>query len=125
PCRASCPRPCRLRPGPERTRLAVDAPCHEVPRPPPHRERNGESRTRGSRECDEFVPTRVIVTRAAAQAQPLADALRGEGYAVVLCPLIEIEPIEDGPIDVGGDDWVVGTSATGAERASSRRRREH
>ena len=68
------------------------------------------------------MPTRVIVTRAAAQAQPLADALRGEGYAVVLCPLIEIEPIEDGPIDVGGYDWVVVTSGNGAEQLAKRHR---
>jgi uroporphyrinogen-III synthase len=75
-----------------------------------------------SRECDEFVPARVIVTRAAAQAKPLADALRAEGFEVVVCPLIEIEPIDDGPIDVHPYDWVVVTSANGAEQLAKRHR---
>jgi len=68
------------------------------------------------------VPARVIVTRAAAQAKPLADALRAEGHDVVLCPLIEVEPIDDGPIDVAGYDWVVVTSANGAEQLARRHR---
>ena len=73
-----------------------------------------------SRECDEFVTTRVIVTRAAAQATPLAEALRAAGYVVVVCPLIEIEAIDDGPIDVQPYDWVVVTSANGAEQLAKR-----
>jgi len=73
-----------------------------------------------SRECDEFVPLRVIVTRAAARATPLADVLQAEGYDVVVCPLIEIEPIDDGPIDVRPYDWVVVTSANGAEQLAKR-----
>jgi uroporphyrinogen-III synthase len=32
----------------------------------------------------------------------------------VVRPLVEIEPIETGPIDLGGYDWLVLTSATGA-----------
>jgi uroporphyrinogen III methyltransferase / synthase len=63
---------------------------------------------------------RVIVTRALTQAAPLADALRREGFDVVVCPLIEIEPIEDGPIDVRSYDWVIVTSATGAEQLAGR-----
>src|SRR5690348_14026721 len=106
--------------GPGRTRLTRDASDHEVPRPPPHCERSRENSTRVSRKCDEFVPTRVIVTRAAAQATPLVDALRAEGYDVVLCPLIEIEPIDDGPIDVQTYDWIVVTSANGAEQLAKR-----
>jgi uroporphyrinogen-III synthase len=73
-----------------------------------------------SQECDEFVSTRVIVTRAAAQATPLVEALRAEGYDVIVCPLIEIEPIDDGPIDVHPYDWVVVTSANGAEQLAKR-----
>ncbi len=64
---------------------------------------------------------RVIVTRAAAQAQSLVDALRREGFEPVLCPLIEIEPVDDGPIDVSGYDWVIVTSAAGAEQLAQRR----
>jgi len=63
---------------------------------------------------------RVIVTRAVAQARPLADALRNAGFEPVVCPLIEIEPIDDGQIDVGGYDWVIVTSANGAEQLAKR-----
>jgi uroporphyrinogen-III synthase len=73
-----------------------------------------------SPECDESVPARVIVTRGAAQAQPLVDALQSAGFEVVVCPLIEIELIEDGPIDVQGYDWIVVTSANGAEQLAMR-----
>ena len=65
---------------------------------------------------------RVIVTRPREQAGPLVDALRKEGFEPVLCPLIELEPIDDGPIDVAGYDWVVVTSANGAELLARRRR---
>lgn len=65
---------------------------------------------------------RVIVTRSQGQAEPLAEALRQRGFEPVLCPLIETVPIEDGPIDVDGYDWVVVTSANGAEQLARRRR---
>jgi uroporphyrinogen-III synthase len=64
---------------------------------------------------------RVIVTRPRAQAEPLLSALRAEGFDPVLCPLIEIEPIEDGPIDLDGYDWVIVTSANGAVELARRR----
>jgi len=57
---------------------------------------------------------RVIVTRPRAQAEPLMAALRRHGFDPVLCPLIDTEPIDDGPIVVGGYDWVIVTSANGA-----------
>jgi len=57
---------------------------------------------------------RVVVTRPSAQADPLVRALRDAGFEPVLCPLIEIESIDDGPIDVSGYDWVIVTSANGA-----------
>lgn len=59
---------------------------------------------------------RVVVTRPRAQAGPLAAALRDAGFEAVLCPLVELEPIDDGPIDVAGYDWVIVTSASGAEQ---------
>jgi uroporphyrinogen-III synthase len=59
---------------------------------------------------------RVIVTRQAEQAGPLMDALRREGFESVSCPLIETEPIGNGPIDVQRYDWVIVTSANGAEQ---------
>ena len=64
---------------------------------------------------------RVIVTRSREQAGPLVAALRVRGFETVLCPLIDTEPIEDGPIEVGGYDWVIVTSANGAVELARRR----
>jgi uroporphyrinogen-III synthase len=64
---------------------------------------------------------RVIVTRARGQDETLVAALRTRGHDVVSCPLIAIEPIDDGPIDVGGYDWVIVTSANGACELARRR----
>ena len=63
---------------------------------------------------------RVIVTRPRAQAEPLAGRLRELGHEIVLCPLIEIEPLGDAPVDVDGYDWVVVTSANGADELARR-----
>ncbi len=63
---------------------------------------------------------KVLVTRPAAQAPPLSDALRAQGFDVVEQPLIEIEPLSDEPIDVDGYDWVVATSANGARELTRR-----
>src|SRR5204862_218881 len=65
---------------------------------------------------------RIVLTRAAAQAQPLADRLQALGYEIVLCPLLEIQPLGDEPIDVAGYDWVVVTSPNGAAELARRRR---
>jgi uroporphyrinogen-III synthase len=63
---------------------------------------------------------RAIVTRSRDRAGPLADALRARGFEPVLCPLIETEPIDDGPIEVEGYDWVIVTSANGASELARR-----
>jgi uroporphyrinogen-III synthase len=63
---------------------------------------------------------RVVVTRPRVQAEPLAAALRERGFEPVLCPLIETVPIDDGPVVVDGYDWVIVTSATGAEELARR-----
>jgi len=47
--------------------------------------------------------------------------LRAEGFEPVLCPLLEIEAIDDGPIDLDGYDWVIVTSANGAVELARRR----
>jgi uroporphyrinogen III methyltransferase/synthase len=65
---------------------------------------------------------RVIVTRPREQAEPLASRLRELGHEVVLCPLIEIEPLGDDPVDTTGYDWVVVTSANAARELARRRR---
>lgn len=64
---------------------------------------------------------RVIVTRSEAQAAPLAAALVEAGFEVVVCPLVAIEPIDDGPIDVRGYDWVIVTSVNGVAQLVRRR----
>jgi uroporphyrinogen III methyltransferase / synthase len=63
---------------------------------------------------------RVIVTRPEGQADDLAKRLRALGHDVVLCPLVRIEPLDDGPIDVAPYDWVVVTSANGARELARR-----
>ena len=63
---------------------------------------------------------RVVVTRPAGQADELARRLDELGHEVVRCPLIAIEPLGDGPVDVSGYDWVVVTS-TNAARELRRR----
>ena len=63
---------------------------------------------------------RVIVTRPQAQAEPLLNALRAEGFESIACPVIAIEVIDDGPIDTTGYDWVIVTSANGAAELAAR-----
>jgi uroporphyrinogen-III synthase len=65
---------------------------------------------------------RVIVTRPRDQARPLVDRLEALGLEVVLCPLIELEPIGPPEVDVAGFDWVVVTSPRGARELAARRR---
>jgi len=63
---------------------------------------------------------RIVVTRAAAQAEPLAARLEALGHEVVRCPLIRIEPLGDDPLDPAGYDWVVVTSPNGAAELARR-----
>jgi uroporphyrinogen III methyltransferase / synthase len=64
---------------------------------------------------------RVVLTRAERQADELAARLESLGHDVALCPLIAIEPLGDGPVDVEGYDWVIVTSPNGAEQLLRRR----
>jgi uroporphyrinogen-III synthase len=63
---------------------------------------------------------RVVVTRAKRQAEELAERLERLGCIVVLCPLIEVEPLDDAPIDATPYDWVVVTSPNGAVELARR-----
>jgi uroporphyrinogen-III synthase len=63
---------------------------------------------------------RVIVTRPQAQAEPLLNALRAQGFEPIACPVIATERIDDGPIDVTGYEWVIVTSANGAAELGAR-----
>ncbi len=64
---------------------------------------------------------RIVVTRPRAQAGPLADGLADLGATVTVIPLVAIEeledasPLEDAVRDLASYDWVVLTSANGAE----------
>lgn len=58
---------------------------------------------------------RVVVTRAAETSAELAAALRDEGFEVVECPLVGIEPISGPELDVSGYDWIVVTSRIAVE----------
>jgi uroporphyrinogen-III synthase len=63
---------------------------------------------------------KVVVTRPQGQEDELVQGLRGLGHEVVHCPLIAIEPVGQGPVDVSGYDWVVLTSANGARELRRR-----
>ena len=63
---------------------------------------------------------RVIVTRPQAQAEPLLNALRAQGFEPIASPVLATEPIDDGPIDVTAYDLVIVTSANGAAELGAR-----
>ena len=63
---------------------------------------------------------RVVVTRPRDQAGPLVERLEALGHEVVPCPLIEIEPLGDEPIELAGYDWVIVTSPNGARELARR-----
>lgn len=63
---------------------------------------------------------RIVVTRPEGQEADLVSRLQGLGHEVVHCPLIAIEALGDGPIDVSGYDWVIVTSANGARELRRR-----
>jgi uroporphyrinogen-III synthase len=63
---------------------------------------------------------RVVVTRPRGQEQELARGLEELGHEVLVCPLVEVEPLGDDPVDVSGYDWVVVTSVNGARELRRR-----
>jgi uroporphyrinogen-III synthase len=65
---------------------------------------------------------RIVVTRPRGQEEELARGLIALRHDVVHCPLIEIEPLGDEPIDVGGYDWLIVTSVNGAQELRRRLR---
>ena len=62
----------------------------------------------------------VILTRPAERSAKLAHRLESHGLSVVVAPMIALEPIETGPIDLSSYDWVVVTSITGAQELRRR-----
>ncbi len=65
---------------------------------------------------------RVVVTRPRGQESELSERLERLGHDVVHCPLLEIEPLGDEPVDVDGYDWVIVTSPNGARELLRRLR---
>ena len=63
---------------------------------------------------------KVVVTRPRGQERELVAGLEALGHEVVHCPLIEVEPLGDEPVDVTGYDWVVVTSPNGARELRRR-----
>ena len=63
---------------------------------------------------------RVLVTRPHGQADELLRRLAELGHDPVHCPLIAVEPLGDGPVDVSDYDWVIVTSANGARELRRR-----
>ncbi len=62
------------------------------------------------------------MTRALEDARELAARLEALGHEVEICPLVEIEPIGPGEVDVSGYDWVIVTSRNGARELVARMR---
>jgi uroporphyrinogen-III synthase len=79
----------------------------------PERRRPGRARG-GARTA------RVVLTRPEGRNEELAEQLRALGHDVLIAPLIAIEPIETGAVDLDGYDWLVLTSATGARELKRR-----
>jgi uroporphyrinogen III methyltransferase/synthase len=65
---------------------------------------------------------KVLVTRPRGQSAELVRRLRALPVEVVECPLIEIEPLSDDPVDAVGYDWVIVTSPNGAAELARRGR---
>jgi len=63
---------------------------------------------------------RIVVTRPQGQEEELVARLEALGHEVEICPLVAVEPLGDGPIDVRGYDWVVVTSVNGARELRRR-----
>jgi uroporphyrinogen III methyltransferase/synthase len=64
---------------------------------------------------------RIIVVRSTRRSAGLARRLEGLGHEVIPCPLIDFEPVGEGPVAVDGYDWLVITSPNGADELARRR----
>jgi uroporphyrinogen-III synthase len=63
---------------------------------------------------------RILLTRPEGRNDELARRLRSEGHDVLVVPLIAVEPLGDGPIDLDGYDWLIVTSPAGAREIRRR-----
>ena len=60
------------------------------------------------------------MTRPQGQEEELIRGLVALRHDVVHCPLLEVEPLADEPVDVSGYDWVIVTSVNGARELRRR-----
>ena len=60
------------------------------------------------------------MTRPQGQEEELIRGLVALRHDVVHCPLLEVEPLGDDPVDVSGYDWVIVTSVNGARELRRR-----
>ena len=65
---------------------------------------------------------RILLTRPEGRNERLARALRELGHEVQIEPLVAVEPLGDGPVDLDGYDWLVVTSVAGAKEIRRRGR---
>lgn len=65
---------------------------------------------------------RIVVTRPRSDAGDLVTRLEALGHEVAVHPLVEIEPIGDGPVDLAGYDWLLVTSRNAARELLRRAR---
>jgi uroporphyrinogen-III synthase len=63
---------------------------------------------------------RIALTRPDGHNEALAELLRAHGHEVVVCPLIATEPLGDDPIELDGYDWLIVSSANGAQEIARR-----
>jgi uroporphyrinogen-III synthase len=63
---------------------------------------------------------RIVVTRPESRAGELVARLESLGHEVAVQPLIDTEALGHEPVELGGYDWVVVTSRTGAELLARR-----
>ena len=63
---------------------------------------------------------KVVVTRPRGQEEELVRGLVALRHQVVQCPLLEVEPLGNEPVDVSGYDWVIVTRVNGARELRRR-----
>ena len=67
--------------------------------------------------------TRWLITRPREEAERFADAMRDRGLDPVIAPILEIEPADPGPIDLGDAQAVLATSRNGIDAFARRVKR--
>ena len=88
----------------------LDRAAHGEPTPTRSRASCSRSSREGHRHAGRTGQEEELVARPAWRS----------GTTVVLCPLLEVEPLGDSPLDVSGYDWVIVTSVNGARELRRR-----